>query len=275
MDSSTPRPAADDSDDEKSAYESMDEAECKELLRPCKKQLRRLKEYETLPKEERVAALKECLSGIGAQIDKVVKEDKKNLPTDQKEKWLKHLWTFATYFWPNKKKVKASKLRAMHVKISASNSSPMPATTQLPPSSAAGSSSNDAAPSKRKPSQGLDAPIPKRPRPEADSAASSSSHSRHVDEKEHRKNESYSIPRSNSQHANDGRDWKNDDRSRWDDRIPNHSSSNGHSHQDSGSNSNYQRPPPPPPPSNPPPPPPPSSSIPLPPGPPPPPPPSH
>lgn len=89
---------------------SMDEAACKEEMRPVKQQLvsnfrtssvcstlnslrkqRRLKTgTDDLPREEKLAVLKECLSVIGRRIDIVV-ADKRHAGMDP-EKWRKHLW---------------------------------------------------------------------------------------------------------------------------------------------------------------------------------------
>jgi chromodomain-helicase-DNA-binding protein 1 len=91
----------------------MDEAACKEEMRPVKQQLvsvfvafpfpnlpftdtvpalqRRLKTgTDDLPREEKLAVLKECLSVIGRRIDIVV-ADKRHAGMDA-DKWRKHLW---------------------------------------------------------------------------------------------------------------------------------------------------------------------------------------
>ncbi|UZJ54627.1 hypothetical protein CBS101457_003947 [Exobasidium rhododendri] len=114
------RPAPDYSDDEsdRSNYSSMDEDECKEIMRPCKKQLKKLKEgTDHLEREEKVAVLKTCLSAIGGHIDYIVNQDEKisNLSADKKRTWARHLWCFSSYFWP--KKVKPSKLKGIFEKL--------------------------------------------------------------------------------------------------------------------------------------------------------------
>lgn len=69
----------------------MDEAAVKELLRPAKRHLKRLKTgTENLSREEKIVALKECVAGIGARIDEVVEE--KQIEGADVEKWRKHCW---------------------------------------------------------------------------------------------------------------------------------------------------------------------------------------
>ncbi|TFL01506.1 SNF2 family N-terminal domain-containing protein [Pterulicium gracile] len=93
---------------------SMDESTTKEELRPVKRQLKQLKlSGEDMPREEKVAMLKESLAAIGRRIDAVLAA-KKDLGEDV-QRWRRHLWTFVTLFWP--KKVKASKLEEIHAKM--------------------------------------------------------------------------------------------------------------------------------------------------------------
>lgn len=61
------------SSDDESVYESMDEADCKEILRPVKRELKRLKmPSDHMSREEKVAHLKGCLSAIGQRIEFVL-----------------------------------------------------------------------------------------------------------------------------------------------------------------------------------------------------------
>jgi chromodomain-helicase-DNA-binding protein 1 len=75
-----------ESDDQ---YESMDEEACKEALRPVKRELKRLKQSDELPREDKLRVLRECLSAIGGTINKSLAERR-----DDQEKWRKHLWVF-------------------------------------------------------------------------------------------------------------------------------------------------------------------------------------
>lgn len=64
-------PAYSDSEaSDATAYESMDDAACKETLRPVRHELKRLKttSTESLTREERIAIYKECLTAIGSRI---------------------------------------------------------------------------------------------------------------------------------------------------------------------------------------------------------------
>lgn len=73
---------------------SMDEAEIKELLRPVKKDLKRLKSgTDSLSREDKITALKECLANIGSRIDDLIVEQgiKSN---DDERKFRKHCWVY-------------------------------------------------------------------------------------------------------------------------------------------------------------------------------------
>lgn len=93
---------------------SMDEASTKEELRPVKKQLKQLKlSGGDMPRDDKVAILKESLAAIGRRIEIVL--DVKQAAGEDRERWRRHLWTFVTLFWP--KKVKAAKLEEIHAKM--------------------------------------------------------------------------------------------------------------------------------------------------------------
>ncbi|KAJ8077253.1 ATP-dependent DNA helicase Hrp3 [Marasmius tenuissimus] len=93
---------------------SMDEGSTKEELRPVKKQLKQLKlSGEDMPRDDKVAILKDSLAAIGRRIEAVLQA--KQAAGEDRERWRRHLWTFVTLFWP--KKVKASKLEEIHAKM--------------------------------------------------------------------------------------------------------------------------------------------------------------
>ncbi|KAJ6625459.1 transcription regulator [Mycena sp. CBHHK59/15] len=93
---------------------SMDEGATKEELRPVKKQLKQLKlSGEDMPRDDKVAILKDSLAAIGRRIEHVL--NTKEAAGEDRERWRRHLWTFVTLFWP--KKVKASKLEEIHAKM--------------------------------------------------------------------------------------------------------------------------------------------------------------
>uniref|UniRef100_A0A8H8CP59 Transcription regulator n=1 Tax=Psilocybe cubensis TaxID=181762 RepID=A0A8H8CP59_PSICU len=93
---------------------SMDEGATKEELRPVKKQLKQLKlSGEDMPRDDKVAILKDSLAAIGRRIENVL--NTKEAAGEDRDRWRRHLWTFVTLFWP--KKVKASKLEEIHAKM--------------------------------------------------------------------------------------------------------------------------------------------------------------
>ncbi|GMK59395.1 hypothetical protein CspeluHIS016_0800010, partial [Cutaneotrichosporon spelunceum] len=115
-----------DSEDDES-YDSMDEDAVKELLRPAKKHLKKLKSgTENLSREEKIAALKECVAGIGSRIDEIVVE--KTAQGQDGSKWRKHCWVFASFFWP-RQGVNYQKLMDIHSKL-AKETSPAPKKTK-------------------------------------------------------------------------------------------------------------------------------------------------
>ena len=77
------------SSDEDSVYDSMDEGDCKEILRPVKRELKRLKiGTDHLSREDKVSHLKECLSAIGSRIEYTANLEK---TSEAKERRRKHL----------------------------------------------------------------------------------------------------------------------------------------------------------------------------------------
>ncbi|GAA6002896.1 chromatin-remodeling ATPase CHD1 [Rhodotorula paludigena] len=110
------------SDDDGSEYSSMDEEDCKDILRPVRKDLKGLKQSgDITDPKEKLLFLKETLGSIGARIEVVAGFEKSKSARDQKRK---HLWKWATFFWPTK--VSSSKLREMYDKLLANKDSPAP-----------------------------------------------------------------------------------------------------------------------------------------------------
>jgi len=104
---------------------SMDEAATKEELRPVKKQLKQLKlSGEDMPRDDKVAILKDSLAAIGRRIEHVLQT--KQAAGEDRERWRRHLWTFVTLFWP--KKVKATKLEEIHAKMVMKEAAPRPSS---------------------------------------------------------------------------------------------------------------------------------------------------
>jgi chromodomain-helicase-DNA-binding protein 1 len=103
-----------DSEDE-DQYSSMDEDAVKEALRPAKKHLKKLKTgTDDLGRDEKIAVLKECVAGIGARVDEIVAE--KKAQGEDANKWKKHCWVFASFFWP-RRGVNYVKLMDIHSKL--------------------------------------------------------------------------------------------------------------------------------------------------------------
>ncbi|KAG6833521.1 hypothetical protein H0H87_005172 [Tephrocybe sp. NHM501043] len=128
---------------------SMDEGATKEELRPVKKQLASLTKQlklsgEEMPRDDKVAILKDSLAAIGRRIEHVL--NAKQSAGEDRERWRRHLWTFVTLFWP--KKVKASKLEEIHAKMVMKESAPRAqsenSTQKKPRMSASSSKSNGA-----------------------------------------------------------------------------------------------------------------------------------
>jgi chromodomain-helicase-DNA-binding protein 1 len=70
----------------------MDEANTKEELRPVKKQLKQLKlSGGDMPRDDKVAILKESLAAIGRRIEHVLGQ--KRDAGEDVERWRRHLWT--------------------------------------------------------------------------------------------------------------------------------------------------------------------------------------
>ncbi|KAI0706827.1 transcription regulator [Cerioporus squamosus] len=106
---------------------SMDEAATKEELRPVKKQLKQLKlSGGDMPREDKVAMLKESLAAIGKRIEVVLQQ--KAAAGEDRDRWRRHLWTFVTLFWP--KKVKAGKLEEIHAKMVMKEGAPRASSTE-------------------------------------------------------------------------------------------------------------------------------------------------
>ncbi|GAA5981210.1 hypothetical protein JCM5350_006062 [Sporobolomyces pararoseus] len=106
-----------------SEYESMDEANCKESLRPVKNDLKNLKmDTSSFSREAKLTHLKETLSSIGARIEVVAGFEKSS---EAKEKKRKHLWKWASYFWSTK--VPSNQLREMYDRMAAKSKTDSPA----------------------------------------------------------------------------------------------------------------------------------------------------
>jgi chromodomain-helicase-DNA-binding protein 1 len=94
---------------------SMDEPAVKSLMRPVKDYLRKLKKgTDGMKREEKIAALKECMTKIGGRVSEVMAE--KKAEGGNATKWEKHCWVFASFFWP-KQDVDYRKLLGIYRKL--------------------------------------------------------------------------------------------------------------------------------------------------------------
>lgn len=114
-----PRPTIDySSSSSDEGLDSMDEAECKDLMRPCKKQLKTLKnDTENLKGPAKLAVLKECLASIGARIRDILEEESEARTKQEQARLDRHLWHFVTFFWPSKDGVKGAKIKGIYEKM--------------------------------------------------------------------------------------------------------------------------------------------------------------
>lgn len=98
--SKVPKATINPTDGNLSAYLSMDEAEennCKDLLRPVKRDLKSLQSSDALKGESKAKVIKQHLANVAAFINtccSTVQPEKLKLKTER------HLWKFASYFWP-------------------------------------------------------------------------------------------------------------------------------------------------------------------------------
>ncbi|KAG9296923.1 hypothetical protein G9A89_006878 [Geosiphon pyriformis] len=97
------------------------ERECKELLRPVRKALQRLRndldfeDQSEKGRSDRAKIIRGALLAIGARIDAILAEKS----ASEVSRWRHHLWKFVTYFWPNDK-VKVKDLVELYHKCSGS-----------------------------------------------------------------------------------------------------------------------------------------------------------
>ncbi|KAI9594623.1 SNF2 family N-terminal domain-containing protein [Syncephalis fuscata] len=104
----------DHTDEEK--YASMDEAECKELLRPVRRALRWLQtESEQCPPTEKVARTTQCVTDVGRHITRLLSQRFARAASSERARWRRHLWKFASYFWPIE--IRGERLRELYEKM--------------------------------------------------------------------------------------------------------------------------------------------------------------
>ncbi|KAJ1965685.1 ATP-dependent DNA helicase Hrp3 [Dipsacomyces acuminosporus] len=105
------RASGDAEDGELSEPESMDERACKDLMRPVKRYLQRLRDEaeHTKSADSKVKLISECLLPIGRHIRSVIERKRSRSgappaasasdPLEDLTRLNRHLWVFVTYFW--------------------------------------------------------------------------------------------------------------------------------------------------------------------------------
>ena len=87
--------SSEEESDDDSPESGFSIAECKERLRTVKKDLYKLKDCATLPREEKVAVLTRCLLSVGDHITALLKDPKALQKCTET-----HLWMATAMFWP-------------------------------------------------------------------------------------------------------------------------------------------------------------------------------
>lgn len=117
-------------EDEESDYSSMDEKDCKERMRPVKRELKALKDKSNnYSGKKKADFIKGRVKAIGDMIQRITGEISSS---PKREKMENHLWKFASWFWPNENNsISSSKLRALYTRLEQSMQT---SNTNSPPS---------------------------------------------------------------------------------------------------------------------------------------------
>ncbi|OUM67970.1 hypothetical protein PIROE2DRAFT_19929 [Piromyces sp. E2] len=120
--------------DEESDYSSMDERDCKERMRPVKRELKALKDKSNnYSGKKKADFIKGRVKAIGDMIHTITGSISSR---HKREKLESHLWKFASWFWPNENNsISSSKLRALYTRLE---------SLQTPNNNTTSSPSNDA-----------------------------------------------------------------------------------------------------------------------------------
>ncbi|KAJ2886892.1 ATP-dependent DNA helicase Hrp3 [Coemansia aciculifera] len=122
-------------DGEVSDSESMDERACKDLMRPVKRFLQRLRDEaeHTKSANSKVKLISECLLPIGRHIRAVIDDKHAQQSGENVDRLYRHLWVFVTYFW--RSTVEYTKLVRLFERLeessAASNASPPVSSSAL------------------------------------------------------------------------------------------------------------------------------------------------
>jgi chromodomain-helicase-DNA-binding protein 1 len=110
--------AVSESDSESEITKDMDATACKEIMRPVKKDLTALRNNtKTMSKEEKPQFIRESMLKIGNHINLVLKQTFKEAEanSEAKLKLERHLWKFASLFWPVD--IKMEPFRSVYEKV--------------------------------------------------------------------------------------------------------------------------------------------------------------
>ncbi|KAJ2262633.1 ATP-dependent DNA helicase Hrp3, partial [Coemansia sp. RSA 376] len=122
-------------DGEMSDPDSMDERACKDLMRPVKRFLQRLRDEaeHTKSANSKVKLISECLLPIGRHIRAVIDDKHAQQSGENVDRLYRHLWVFVTYFW--RSTVEYTKLVRLFERLeessAASNASPPVSSSAL------------------------------------------------------------------------------------------------------------------------------------------------
>ncbi|ORX58368.1 hypothetical protein BCR36DRAFT_111075 [Piromyces finnis] len=102
--------------DEESDYSSMDERDCKERMRPVKRELKALKDKSNnYSGKKKADFIKGRVKAIGDMIHTITNTISSR---HKREKLENHLWKFASWFWPNENNsISSSKLRVLYTRL--------------------------------------------------------------------------------------------------------------------------------------------------------------
>ncbi|KAJ3195623.1 hypothetical protein HK101_011623 [Irineochytrium annulatum] len=127
---------------------SMDPTHCKELLRPVKKELSGLrKDTVKMEASQKLNFIRENLTKIGDQVNIVLTKDFSG-SAQERQRLERHLWKFASLFWPVNTMISTQKIKELYTKIK-SDSQKAPASSKDSAGPSSGSSSKAARPGKR------------------------------------------------------------------------------------------------------------------------------
>ncbi|KAJ1978430.1 ATP-dependent DNA helicase Hrp3 [Dimargaris xerosporica] len=102
-----------------SHYDSMDDDECKEKMRPVRHELKRIRKDQSTAasSKEKAQTIRECIKAIGDHIEAYLQhpDRQKTMTKAARDREHRHLWAFTSYFWP--RPVSPTKLESIYRKM--------------------------------------------------------------------------------------------------------------------------------------------------------------